>query len=274
MEQSAESRSRGEFYIPSGVIWVTVPQHLGAVFAIYLLISGRVPLGWLAGTYLSWVAIGVVGIGIFYHKYFAHKGFQTYRPIEIIGAYLGCLAGLGPPIGWVALHNDHHHRYADKSSLDVHSPIHGKFHAYMGWQFHKFELRLSSARRLLLDPALRFFGRYYFQVYWATGLVFFIIDPFALLFLLLLPGFIHYHVEGIISCFCHLRNCGYRNFETPDNSVNIWLLGVLTWGAGFHNNHHGNPTRPHNQERIQEIDLSRLLLLLIPKKATSRGAHE
>lgn len=270
IEQHEEVGLSYEFYVPGGILWITLPQHIGAVFACYFLIVGEASPIWLIGTYLSWIAIGVFGIGIFFHKYFAHKGFQTYRPIEAIGAYLGCLAGLGPPIGWVALHNDHHHRYSDKSSLDVHSPIHGKFHAYMGWQFQKFELKLSSARRLVVNPVLRFLGGHYYQTYWITGLVLFAVSPMALIFLLLLPGFIHYHIEGVISCFCHLRNFGYRNFETSDDSVNIWLLGILTWGAGFHNNHHGNPTRPHNQERIHEIDFSRLLLLVIPK----RRGHE
>jgi len=31
---------------------------------------------------------------------------------------------------------------------------------------------------------------------------------------------------------------GYRRFETPDKSTNRLLLGILSSGVGFHNNHH------------------------------------
>lgn len=260
-------KSSGSFHVPKGIWAITLPQHLGAIVAVYLLIKREVSGLWLIGSYVSWVLIGVVGIGIFYHKYFAHRGFKTYTLIENVGAYLGALAGLGAPIGWVALHTDHHHRFADLNELDVHSPRFGIFNSYMGWQFRKFDLKLGSARRLLKSSGLKFVGNHYYQIYWATAVALFLIDPLAPVFLLFVPGFVHYHVEGLIASLCHTRTLGYRNYETTDNSVNIWLLGLLTWGAGFHNNHHGDPVRPHNQTKIFEIDLSRLLLFLIPKKA-------
>lgn len=254
-------------HIPKGILYITVPQHVfGFALGCYLIFFEALSLSWLFLAYASWILLGVVGIGIFYHKYFAHKSFETYSWIEAIGAYLGVLAGLGPPIGWVALHNDHHHKYADNSELDVHSPTHGKFSSYMGWQFRKFDLRMDSAKRLLKKPALKFLGRYYFQVYWMTAVILFLINPLLPVFALFLPGCIHYHVEGFISCFCHLKKFGYRNFDTKDNSVNILWFGILTWGAGFHNNHHGQTNAAHYQIKPYEIDLSRLILPLIPKK--------
>ncbi len=267
MENAIRSKQSSEFHVPKGILYITIPQHiLGFCLALYFILIQKVSFYWLWLTYASWVLLGVVGIGIFYHKYFAHKSFETYSWVEAIGGYLGVLAGLGPPIGWVALHNDHHHKYADQSALDVHSPAHGKFTSYMGWQFKKFDLRMDSAKRLLKKPWLRYLGNYYFQIYWLTASLLFLINPMLPVFVLFLPGCIHYHVEGIISCFCHIRKFGYRNFETNDNSVNILWLGILTWGAAFHNNHHKNVRAAHYQEKAYEIDLSRLLLILIPKK--------
>lgn len=244
---------------------ITIPQHLGAVGATVLILQGKVSASWLIASYAAWVLIAVLGVGIFYHKYFAHRGFATYRWIEALCAYLGGLAGLGAVIGWVALHMDHHHRYADRSELDIHSPRYGLFRAYMGWQFEKHDLKIGSAKRLLRIPFLKLQGSYYYQIYWLSAAALFFIDPIAPVFLLLVPGFVQYHVEGIIASFGHTRSFGYRNFDTPDDSVNIWWLGVLTWGAGFHNNHHGLPVRAHNQSKFYEIDLSRIILFFIPK---------
>ncbi len=255
----------GQFYIPKGILLLTIPQTvLGFGVGTYLLASGQAPFLWLGGAYIAWVLIGVAGVGIFYHKYFAHRAFETYRWVEYVGAYLGCLAGLGSPLGWSMLHNNHHHQFADKSEDDVHSPIHGLFRAYMGWQFFRFDLRLGPSRSALRAP--RIFSRHYYLVYWGTALLLFLIHPFAPVFLLFLPGFLHYHIEGFISSFCHVRKFGYRNFDTPDNSVNILWFGIITWGAGFHNNHHGESSSLHHQVKPYELDASRLVMALIPKK--------
>jgi stearoyl-CoA desaturase (delta-9 desaturase) len=54
-----------------------------------------------------------------------------------------------------------------------------------------------------------------------------------------LPTVLALHLEGMVNLFCH-SNYGYRNFETKDNSRNVFLLGLLNWGNGWHNNHHHN----------------------------------
>ena len=257
------------FHIPKTIFYITMPQHIfGFLTGIYLILFRNVSWMWLLVSYISWICLGVIGIGIFYHKYFAHRSFSTFKPIEIIGAYLGAMAGLGSPIGWVALHNDHHHRYADRGPLDVHSPKRGMFTSYVGWQFQKFDLRIQSAKQLLRNPFLKFLGHYYYQIYWLTAFLLFLISPLVPVFVLFLPGFMHYHVESFLSCFCHVRRHGYRNFETNDDSVNILWFGILTWGAGFHNNHHGQINAKHYQVKPYEIDLSRLIIFLIPKKNT------
>lgn len=260
-------KKRYSFYVPKTILYITLPQHiLGFLLGIYLILFQDVSWMWLLASYGAWIFLGVIGIGIFYHKYFAHKSFATYEIIEYVGAYFGAMAGLGPPIGWVALHNNHHHPYADRNILDVHSPTRGIFNSYLGWQFQKFDLKTQSIKYLLKNSFLRFLGNYYYQIYWTTAVLLFFINPLLPVFTLFLPGCMHYHVEGILSSFCHLRKYGYRNFETNDDSVNILWFGILTWGAGFHNNHHGKMSAIHFQVKPYEIDLSRLIVFLIPKK--------
>ncbi len=258
---------QSKFQIHKGTLLITLPQQLlGIGGSSYLVFCENINVMlWLMASYISWVLIGVVGVGTFYHKYWAHKSFNTYWFIELIGTFLGILAGLGAPFFWVAVHMDHHHRYADRNSLDLHSPTKGFFNAYCGWQFKAFNLKSKTAKRLLRCGNFRLFSKYYYQIYWTVVLLLFLIHPYAPIFLIFLPGAIHFHVEGLVASFCHTKRWGYRNYETDDESVNILLLGWLTWGAAFHNNHHGAPRKCHNRLEPYEIDLSEIVLFLIPK---------
>jgi stearoyl-CoA desaturase (delta-9 desaturase) len=48
-----------------------------------------------------------------------------------------------------------------------------------------------------------------------------------------------WHVTWSINSVTHLW--GYRNYETPDNSRNSVLIGLLANCEGWHNNHHADP---------------------------------
>jgi stearoyl-CoA desaturase (delta-9 desaturase) len=66
-----------------------------------------------------------------------------------------------------------------------------------------------------------------------------LIDVDLLLWMLVLPTVLALHLEGMVNLFCH-TTYGYRNFDTKDNSRNVYLLGIFDWGNGWHNNHHYN----------------------------------
>jgi stearoyl-CoA desaturase (delta-9 desaturase) len=55
---------------------------------------------------------------------------------------------------------------------------------------------------------------------------------------------------------------GYRNFETHDDSRNNWLIGVLSNGEGWHNNHHAEPRAAAHGHRWFELDVSYLTIRL------------
>lgn len=56
---------------------------------------------------------------------------------------------------------------------------------------------------------------------------------------------------------------GYRNFETKDCSKNNILVGFLTMGEGFQNNHHNNPVCTKFSCKWFEIDLASFVLKFI-----------
>jgi stearoyl-CoA desaturase (delta-9 desaturase) len=178
------------------------------------------------------------------------------------------LGAQGSPIFWACVHRGLHHPHADKAR-DLHSPIHGKWHAYMGWQFSLSarDVPFRATIDLSSDPQIKFLHKYYYSVFWFTYALAFIIDARLMLFGLVIPAFISMHMENMIDLFCHLRRCGYRNHEIDDNSVNVPLLGFFDWGQGWHNNHHARPNDYNfGGDRWFELDPCAFLVPLIRKK--------
>jgi stearoyl-CoA desaturase (delta-9 desaturase) len=58
---------------------------------------------------------------------------------------------------------------------------------------------------------------------------------------------------------------GYRNHEVPDDSRNNWILAMLVFGEGWHNNHHANPNAAGAGENWWEFDLSFWMICLLQK---------
>jgi stearoyl-CoA desaturase (delta-9 desaturase) len=56
---------------------------------------------------------------------------------------------------------------------------------------------------------------------------------------------------------------GYRNIKTSDNSVNNIILGYLSSGEGWHNNHHATPSNPKFGKKWWEFDLGYYIIRAI-----------
>ncbi|ODS24073.1 hypothetical protein AB835_05470 [Candidatus Endobugula sertula] len=63
----------------------------------------------------------------------------------------------------------------------------------------------------------------------------------------------------------HLKSAivGYRNYETSDNSKNLALFVLLSFGACWHNNHHRFTSSATTQRRWWELDCGYLILRLL-----------
>jgi stearoyl-CoA desaturase (Delta-9 desaturase) len=253
------------------LIAVVVP-FLGLVAAMVFL-WGRgfswIDLGLLLGMY----ALTVLGVTVGFHRYFTHRSFETGRVMQFALGALGSMAVEGPLLKWVALHR-RHHQYSDQPD-DPHSPcsegrgfraiVRGMWHAHMGWFFrpeppgldrYVKDLRQSAALRAasalfpvwvlvgLLIPSL---------IGWAlegdvTGaLMGFIWGGLTRIFLV-------HHVTWCINSVCHLW--GGRSFASGDQSRNNFLLGLLAFGEGWHNNHHAFPTSARHGFSWWQIDIS------------------
>jgi stearoyl-CoA desaturase (delta-9 desaturase) len=145
---------------------------------------------------------------------------------------------------WVALHRGYHHRKCD-SLEDQHSPIHlGKFHAFIGWIFKhdpssiNFRYSANLAREFWIVKT----HKYYEIIIWTTWIIAGLISLDLLLWMFIIPSIVGLHTEGLVNSLCHGKN-GYANYKTTDQSRNVHLLGYVSWGNGWHNNHHYNQSK-------------------------------
>jgi len=225
---------------------------------------------------LGYTLLAILGINIGYHRLLAHRSLACSKSMEHVLAFLGLQALQFGPAYWVALHRRHHH-LADRPG-DPHTPADSFFWSHFGWF-------LSHARSSNRDSALRRYakdlmqdrfyiwmekkGRWfwlivlswgvYFAAGWAAKLIGGGTMDEAVRFgasLLVWGVFVRtvfvWHVTFSVNSWSHYA--GYRSFDTPDDSRNNPLVGLLAHGEGWHNNHHANARSARHGLRWWEID--------------------
>ncbi len=217
----------------------------------------------LVGLAVALYVIRMFAITGFYHRYFSHRTFKTSRPAQFAFALLGASAAQRGPLWWAA-HHRRHHRHSD-TELDPHSPReHGFWWAHMGWITApgNFPTAFEEVRDLEKYPELRFLDRFDLLVplLLATGL--FVVGGFEwLLWGFFVSTVVLFHCTCFINSLAH--QMGSRRFETDDDSRNSLILALLTFGEGWHNNHHKYPGSVRQGFYWWEVDLTYYGLLVL-----------
>jgi stearoyl-CoA desaturase (delta-9 desaturase) len=242
----------------SKINWITTIFmalfHIGAVAALFFF-------SWKAlivAVILLWVS-GSLGIGMGYHRLLTHRGYKTPKFVEYFLTTCGTLALEGGPIFWVATHRIHH-KFSDKEG-DPHSPRDGKWWSHMGWiltgrsMHHDPETLARYVPDLAKDRVHVWLSRYHYVpqiivgvlLFWFGGLSVFLWGMFVRVVFLL-------HSTWAVNSATHLW--GSRRFETRDRSTNNWWVALLTFGEGWHNNHHAHPVSARHGLKWYEFDLN------------------
>ena len=216
------------------------------------LVRGPTTADWLAFAVLY--PLGAIGVGIAMHRYFAHGAFTTSRPFRFFLALCASLS-FGNALFFAGKHRIHH-RHSDREG-DVHAPAQGWWHCWFGSMLDCGYTRTEIEAEIgdhLAAPELRWLYRHPT----APGLV-----VCALLFAWggftamaiggLLGPVLLLHQSSAVNYFCHVS--GYRRFRTRDASTNHPVVALLTYGEGWHNNHHRFPRAAHAGMRWWEPDL-------------------
>ena len=210
---------------------------------------------WLLGTLIMYVLIGCFGISIGYHRYLSHKSFNlkfewTKWPL----LWLGCLAGTGSPIGWVAVHREHH-KFSDRKH-DPHSPHtigYKSLIANYTYTWNKWPIR-----DLITNPYHRFLHDYYFLLLAVWFLAALAMGWYVALYMVIIPTTLSIWASTISNYVNH--KYGYISYKTVDQSKNCWYTAYLTFGEGWHNNHHARPKNYRFGKEWGELDLGAMFI--------------
>jgi stearoyl-CoA desaturase (delta-9 desaturase) len=239
---------------------MVVAPLAGTIFAIWLLWQRLVnwnDIAILGGMYF----FTALGITIGYHRMLTHRSFDTHPAIRFFFLMLGSMALEGPALDWASIHIKHHANTDEED--DPHSPLHGFFHAHMGWFLTLYHAEPETYGKWLLKDRLVVFMSKTFFLWGARGFViaFLLGGWHGLLWGGLVRMFLTHHVTWSVNSVCH--TFGRRMFETNDQSKNQWLVGLLAFGEGWHNNHHAFPRSAFHGMRWWQFDLSAYVIRLL-----------
>lgn len=256
------------------VDWVRVAPFLG----LHLACLGVLWVGWspfAAGLALFLFLVRMFAVTAFYHRYFSHKTFKTSRLMQFVFGVLGNTTVQRGPIWW-ASHHRWHHQVSDTPE-DPHSPVqYGLFWSHMGWFLSRthFAPRLELVKDLVRYPELRFLDRFDSLVPVLGGGLMYglgeVLARFApglhtsgpqLLVWSIISTVVLLHSAVTINSLAHV--IGRRRYPTTDNSRNSLLLALLTFGEGWHNNHHFYQASVRQGHRWWQIDFSWYLLVMM-----------
>jgi stearoyl-CoA desaturase (delta-9 desaturase) len=203
--------------------------------------------------------IGCFGISIGYHRLLTHKSFKTSKFWERLCTILGMLAFTGSSIGWVGMHRQHH-KNSDKLG-DPHSPaVHG---IKMLIANYDFDPSKWSVRYMITDKFHVFVHKYYFGLL-ILWILFWSLFGLSILFsVVIIPAVISMWVSTSSNYMNH--RWGYTNFQTTDNSKNLWINALFTFGEGWHNNHHARPGEYNFGVKWWEFDPAARIIEVIKK---------
>jgi stearoyl-CoA desaturase (Delta-9 desaturase) len=225
-------------------------------------------------------AVSFIGITVGYHRHFTHRAFKAPNFVRLVLGAFGATACQGPVNYWVSNHR-RHHRFTDKPG-DIHSPyIQGDqplrgfkrfWHSHIGWTFsHEISNTAVAAPDLIRDPVARFVtSTYYYWIVlsfalpaaigglvtqsWHGALTGFLWGGLVRLFVI-------YHSIHSITSLAHLW--GYQTYKSENYARNNFLIALLTWGEGWHNNHHTFPGSAMFGLRWWQVDLGAYVIRIL-----------
>lgn len=215
---------------------------------------------------LLWWLTGAFGIALCFHRTLTHRSLVMAKPFEYFSALCGTLALQGDPIEWVSTHRLHHAR-ADHEG-DPHDAHRGLWWTHVDWLYMKNEARPSNEEQLRNAPDL--YAQPFYRMLYHRGLLLQILLGLALFAVggmswvvwgIFVRLVLVYHVTWFVNSAAH--RFGYRSYKTNDLSTNCWWVALLSWGEGWHNNHHAFPFSARHGLRWFEFDPTWLQIKLL-----------
>lgn len=254
MDKSGETYNKNDKWNWPNFLGISI-FHVFAVAALFFF-------SWqnLVALAIMWWISGSLGIGLGFHRLLTHRSFKGPKWFENFLVLCGSLALQGHPIAWVTTHRIHHKH--TETENDPHTPRHegGFYWAQLGWmlrgtvQGHNEATVKKYAPDLLKDKFVVGISKGYWLTSVAAGIILFLIGGFSMvLWGLALRVVIGWHCTWLVNSATHMW--GTQRFtSTGDDSTNNAFIAMITWGEGWHNNHHAHPTSARHGLAWYEFD--------------------
>ncbi|HZY97711.1 MAG TPA: fatty acid desaturase [Candidatus Cybelea sp.] len=228
--------------------------HIGAFAA---LIPGTFEWSAVSAAAVLWYFTGGLGVALCFHRTLTHRGLRLRKPLEYALSILGTLALQGDPIRWVAIHRKHH-AHSDMQG-DPHGRDRGFGWAHVNWLYKRNDA-LPTKRDLQHFAPDLYASRFYralpyvqWPLHFALAALLFAVGGWSwLIWGMFVRLTVSYHATWLVNSAAH--SIGYRSYRTQDLSTNCWWVALISWGEGWHNNHHAFPYSARHGLRWFEID--------------------
>lgn len=246
--------------------------HILAIFAVIFLWDWKAIA---VAAVLYWVCIGW-GIGMGYHRLHTHRSYKVPKWIDYLFAICGTMTLQGGPISWVGVHRVHH-QLSDKEG-DPHSPRDGGWWAHIIWMtvgeamHNNTKVTSRYAPDLARDRFYVWLNNWHWIPVTLLGLILLALGGWAMafwgVFVRVVAG---WHATWLVNSATHMW--GARRFATRDDSRNNWWVAILTFGEGWHNNHHAHPASARHGLAWWEFDLTWLQIRLLEKLGVAKNVR-
>ena len=215
----------------------------------------------------NWI-VGSLGVGLGWHRLLTHRGFKAPKWLEYTLSIFATMSIQDSPDKWVATHRIHH--AFTETDKDPHSTKRGFWWAQMGWivwgtaQDHDAATLKKYVPDLIKDRGHALISRFYYVPIIISVAIFFAIGGWTMVvwgvFARVVVG---WHTTWFVNSLSHIF--GSRPFDTGDDSTNNWFVALLTFGEGWHNNHHMSPTSARHGLKWYQFDMNWIAIRILEK---------
>lgn len=227
-------------FFPSNFSW----QAIIIAFALYCLTAG-------------------VGITLGFHRLVSHRSFETPKLVEYFLIFCGTLACQGGPLDWIGLHRIHH-KYSD-TELDPHDSNRGFWWSHLGWMLcqNPANAKIPQYTKDIANDSFYKFCQYgMIPIQVVLGLILYSFGGWSfVIWGIFVRLVVVFHCTWFVNSATH--KFGYKSHESNDDSKNCWWVALLTFGEGWHNNHHAYQYSARHGLQWWEIDITWMMIKLL-----------
>src|SRR5687768_788746 len=216
---------------------------------------------------VKWI-VGSLGIGVGWHRLLTHRSFKAPKWLEYVLTILGTMSMQDSPDKWVATHRIHH-KFTEMEG-DPHSTKGGFWWAQLGWivwgtaQDHDEATLKRYIPDLLKDRGHRLISRYYYVPIIISAFILFAIGGWTMVVWGVAARVVAgWHATWFVNSLSHIY--GQRPYQTSDDSTNNWFVALLSFGEGWHNNHHAFPTSARHGLEWFQLDMNWIVIRILEK---------